>query len=295
MNDLQEELNMTTIKIMTDSTVQLSQEEKDTYGITVIPLSTMIQNTMYYDNQTISKAEFLKKMNESPSLPKTSQPAVGQYLELYNQLGADGSEILSIHVADYLSGTYSAAVQASSMTKSNVTVRNSGTLDRAMAYQVLTAAEMAQNNASMEEIVTALDKLKENIGFYVGVVDLENLIKGGRIGKTLGHISTLLNVKLMLEVTDESLVPITKGRGLKALKKKFNEIVQTMKEQGNIQQIGITHVGLTDFTEELISELKAQFPNAAYHIAYASPTLMTHAGKGAFAITYLAENEEQTV
>lgn len=287
INALQEEINMTKIKIMTDSTVQLSQEEKETYGITVIPLSAMIQNTLYYDNQTISKADFLHKMNESSSLPKTSQPAVGQFLELYNQLGADGSEILSIHVADYLSGTYSAAVQASGMTKSTVTVRNSGTLDRAMAYQVLTAAEMAQNNASMEEIVAALEKVKEQVNFYVGIVNLENLIKGGRIGKVLGHISSMLNVKLMLEVTDKSLVPITKGRGLKTLKKKFNEILQTMKNRGDIQHIGITHVGLTDFTEELISELKAEFPNATHHIAYASPTLMTHAGKDAFAIAYM--------
>lgn len=278
---------MTKIKIMTDSTVQLSQEEKETYGITVIPLSAMIQNTVYFDNQTISKADFLQKMTESPSLPKTSQPAVGKFLELYNELGADGSEILSIHVADYLSGTYSAAVQASSMTNSTVTVRNSGTLDRAMAYQVLMAAKMAQNNASMEEIVAALEKLKEQVNFYVGIVDLENLIKGGRIGKVLGHISSMLNVKLMLEVTDKSLVPITKGRGLKTLKKKFNEIVQDMKKRGDIQHIGITHVGLTSFTEELISELKEHFPNATYHIAYASPTLMTHAGKDAFAIAYM--------
>lgn len=287
INALQEEITMTKIKIMTDSTVQLSQEEKETYGITVIPLSAMIQNTVYFDNQTISKADFLQKMTESPSLPKTSQPAVGKFLELYNELGADGSEILSIHVADYLSGTYSAAVQASSMTNSTVTVRNSGTLDRAMAYQVLMAAKMAQNNASMEEIVAALEKLKEQVNFYVGIVDLENLIKGGRIGKVLGHISSMLNVKLMLEVTDKSLVPITKGRGLKTLKKKFNEIVQDMKKRGDIQHIGITHVGLTSFTEELISELKEHFPNATYHIAYASPTLMTHAGKDAFAIAYM--------
>lgn len=221
INALQEEITMTKIKIMTDSTVQLSQEEKETYGITAIPLSAMIQNTVYFDNQTISKADFLQKMTESPSLPKTSQPAVGKFLELYNDLGADGSEILSIHVADYLSGTYSAAVQASNMTNSTVTVRNSGTLDRAMAYQVLMAAKMAQNNASMEEIVAALEKLKEQVNFYVGIVDLENLIKGGRIGKVLGHISSMLNVKLMLEVTDKSLVPITKGRGLKTLKKKI--------------------------------------------------------------------------
>lgn len=275
------------IKILTDSTVQLSQEEIDTYGITIVPLTAMLQNTLYYDNETISKAEFLNKMKESPSLPKTSQPSVGQYVKLYNQLGEDGSEVLSIHVADYLSGTYSAAVQASHITKTKVTVRNSGTVDRAMAYQVLKAAEMAQKDTSLEEIITELNRLKETTPLYVGIVDLENLIKGGRIGKTLGRVTSALNVKIMLKVTNTNLEPITKGRGLKALKKKIDLIIQEMNQFEEITQVGITHVGLTTFTEEIIAELKAAFPEAHFHIAYASPTLMTHAGSNAFAITYL--------
>lgn len=275
------------IKILTDSTVQLSQEEVDSYGITIVPLTAMLQNTVYYDNETISKAEFLKKMKESPSLPKTSQPSVGQYVKLYNKLGEDGSEILSIHVAGYLSGTYSAAVQASHITKSTVTVRDSKTVDRALAYQVLKAAEMAQNDASLEEILTELDSLKETIPLYVGIVDLENLIKGGRIGKTLGRVTSALNIKIMLKVTDTSLEPITKGRGLKALKKKMDSIIQEMKQFEDISQIGVTHVGLTEFTEGIIADLKNHFPGAHFHIAYASPTLMTHVGSDAFAITYL--------
>lgn len=277
------------IKILTDSTVQLSQEEIDTYGITIVPLTAMLQNTLYYDNETISKAEFLQKMKESPTLPKTSQPSVGQYVNLYNQLGQDGSEILSIHVAGYLSGTYSAAVQASHITKSTVTVRDSGTVDRAMSYQVLTAAKMAQDGAAMEDILTALDDVKSTVPLYVGIVDLENLIKGGRIGKTLGRITSALNVKIMLEVTDTSLEPITKGRGLKALAKKVDSIMEEMKQQESISQIGISHVGLTDFTEEIIADFKKAFPETHFHIAYTSPTLMTHAGSGAFAITYLAK------
>lgn len=280
---------MKDIKILTDSTVQLSHEEQEKYGITVIPLSAMLNNIMYYDNQTISKAEFLQKMNDSSVLPKTSQPAVGQYVELYNQLGKDGSEILSIHVAGYLSGTYSAAVQASHLTKSKVTVIDSETVDRAMAFQVLAAAKMAQNHATMDETLTELDRIKEKSALYVGIVDLENLIKGGRIGRILGRVSTLLNMKIMLKVTSKGLEPETKGRGLKSLKKKVDQIIEEMNQFDAIEQIGITHVGLTNFTEEIIADLKTAFPTAAFHIAYASPTLMTHAGKGAFAIMYQAK------
>lgn len=277
------------IKILTDSTVQLSQEEIDTYRISIIPLTAMLQSTLYYDNETISKSEFLQKMKDSPTLPKTSQPAVGQYVNLYNELGKDGSEILSIHVAGYLSGTYSAAVQASHITKSKVTVIDSGTIDRAMAYQVLKAAQMAQEGAAMDEILNAIADMNKQTPLYVGIVDLENLIKGGRIGKTLGRISSALNVKLLLSVTETNLEPIAKGRGLKSLKKQLDLIIKEMKQQERISHIGITHVGLTDFSEDLITELKATFPEAAFHTAYASPTLMTHAGNGAFALTYLPE------
>lgn len=277
------------IKILTDSTVQLSQAEVEEYGITIIPLTAMLQSTLYYDNETISKAEFLQKMKESPTLPKSSQPAVGKYIELYDELGKDGSEVLSIHVAGYLSGTYSAAVQASHLTKTTVTVMDSGTLDRAMSYQVLKAAKMAQKGFPIEEILTTLEDLKNKVPFYVGIVDLENLIKGGRIGKTLGRITSALNIKLLLQVTKDSLEAIAKGRGLKSLQKEMQSIIKEMKKQNRITQIGVTHVGLTEFTKDLIAELKKEFPEAIFHIAYASPTLMTHAGNGAFALTYLNE------
>ncbi len=82
---------MTKFKIVTDSTVELSNEEIKQYGITVVPLSSMIANILYYDGVTITKAEFLEKMKKSHELPKSSQPAMGTFLDTYNELTADGS------------------------------------------------------------------------------------------------------------------------------------------------------------------------------------------------------------
>ncbi|SFH67580.1 DegV family protein [Pisciglobus halotolerans] len=86
---------MTMIKILTDSTVQLSKEEQEQYQITVVPLSVMLENTIFYDGETINKTEFLQKMSESESLPKTSQPAIGRFVETFNEIGFDGSPIYS--------------------------------------------------------------------------------------------------------------------------------------------------------------------------------------------------------
>lgn len=275
------------LKIVTDSTVQLSQEEIDRYGITIVPLSVMIDGTVYSDNVTITKEEFLEKMGTSTALPTTSQPSIGSYLELYDQLGADGSQVLSIHVSGDLSGTYSAAVQASQLTKTDVTVWDSKFVDRPLAFQVITAAEMAQEGADVDSILQQLEVVRNESVFYVGIVTLENLVKGGRVSNTLGKISAFLNLKLMLKMTAaEGLAVDTKGRGMKSLTKQIDRIMDDIDSVSSLREISVTHVGLTEYTQQLIDRLKQQFPQTPITINQASPVLMTHAGKGAFAISY---------
>lgn len=275
------------LKIVTDSTVQLSQEEIDRYGITIVPLSVMIDGTVYSDNVTITKEEFLEKMGQSAALPTTSQPSVGSYLEVYEKLGADGSQVLSIHVSGDLSGTYSAAVQAAQLTKTNVTVWDSKFVDRPLAFQVLTAAEMAQEGADLDSILQQLDVVRNETVFYVGIVTLENLVKGGRVSNTLGKVSAFLNLKLMLKMTaEDGLAVDTKGRGMKSLTKQIDRIIEDVSAVSSLREISVTHVGITDYTQQLIDRLKQQFPDTPVFISQASPVLMTHAGKGAFAISY---------
>lgn len=278
---------MNPIKIVTDSTVQLSKEEQEKYNITVVPLAAMLDHSLYYDDITVSKAEFLHLMEKSPVLPKTSQPSIGQMAETYNRLGSNGSEVLSIHVAGYLTGTCSAAQQGAMLSSSKVTIFDSQFVDRPLAYQVIRAAELAQQRASIEEIKQELELIKWNTKMYIGIVNLDNLIKGGRMNQTLGRISTFLNIKLMLNFTPEALIPEVKGRGLKALQKKVESIIMEMKSSADIKQIGFTHIGLNPFSEKIIRSLKENFPGVPMHIGYACPTLMAHAGKEAFAISYL--------
>ncbi|TFJ40182.1 fatty acid-binding protein DegV [Carnobacterium divergens] len=277
---------MKNIKIVTDSTVQLSKEEIETYNITVVPLSAMIDSVVYIDGETITKSEFLEKMNESPTLPKTSQPPIGRFVDTYNELGEDGSQVLSIHLTEHLSGTVQAAHQASYLSHTDVTVVDCQFIDRAMAFQVLAAAKLAQEGATMETILEKIEAIKHKTVLYICVVNLENLIKGGRISPTVGKISSFLNMKLLLRLTDTGLEPDTKGRGMRSIQKRMDKLIDEMKQTAGIKAIGITHIGLTPFTVSLIESLKLHFPDANYSINYASPSIMTHAGQDAFSIMY---------
>lgn len=281
---------MAKIKIVTDSTVQLTDKEISDLNITIVPLTAMIDNTIYIDGVSITKEEFLTKMNASETLPKTSQPAIGNFVDIYNELGADGSQILSLHLTEGLSGTVQAAHQAAQMTTTEVTVIDSKFIDRALAFQVIAAANLAMNGATMDEILSKLTTIRSKSALYICVVNLENLIKGGRIGKTLGRISTFLNMKIMLGMKDGELYPATKGRGMKPMFKYVDHLIEEMQQAKNVVSIGISHIGgLEAIQEAVIDKLKAHFPNAQFLVDYASPSIMTHAGPGAFAIMYEVE------
>ena len=135
---------MSKIKIMTDSSVQLSPEEIEKYGITVVPLSVTIDGHTYTDGVDITRANFIQKMDEAEKLPKTSQPPVGLFVERMEELTADGSEVLGIFMAKTLSGTVDSARQAAEMVAGKITVIDCGYTDRSQGYYCLEAAKDAE-------------------------------------------------------------------------------------------------------------------------------------------------------
>ena len=98
-------------------------------------------------------------------------------MELFDELGKDGSDVLSIHMTKGLSGTVEAARQASNLSKANVTVIDSDTTDQALSFQVIRAAQLAQEGKTLAEVLPEVDKVRENTKLFIGVSTLENLVK----------------------------------------------------------------------------------------------------------------------
>ena len=140
---------MNKVKIVTDSTVDMTPEELKFYDITMVPLSIFIDGETFLDKVEIEQEEFLKRMNQSKELPKSSQPAVGTFVEVYDELGKDGSEIISIHMTGGMSGTVRSAESAASMSEAKVTVLDSKFISKAMSFQVVEAAKMAKEGKSV--------------------------------------------------------------------------------------------------------------------------------------------------
>ena len=279
---------MSRVYIVTDSTADLTEEEVKQFEISIVPMNISIDDENYIDGVTITKEEFKQKMIASSELPKTAQPSIGRFVEVYDELGKNGGSVISIQMMRSISGTVDAARQAADITETNVKVVDSDFTSRSMGMIVKEAAKAAQEGKTVEEILEIIEDAKKRTTLYLTVVNLDNLIKGGRISQLMGMFSNLLNIKLFLQVIHGKIEIIQKGRGLKSLQKKYDEIFEEMKAVPNgIQEIGIMHAGLSEFNEGNIARVRELFPDVPLTIMTTSPIIMSHTGVDAMAITYL--------
>lgn len=279
---------MSRVYIVTDSTADLTEEEVKNLEISIVPMNISFADQNYIDGVTITKEKFREKMIASEELPKTAQPSIGRFVKVYDDLGKNGDKVISIQLMKSISGTVDAARQAADITETDVTVVDSDFTSRSMGMVVKEAAKAAQQGKTVEDILEIIDDAKKRTTLYLTVVHLDNLIKGGRISQLMGMFSNLLNIKLFLQVIHGKIEIIQKGRGLKSLQKKYDEIFEQMKNTPKgIQEIGIMHAGLSEFNEHNISKVKELFPDVPLTIVTTSPIIMTHTGIDAMAITYL--------
>lgn len=273
---------MSKIKIVTDSSITIEPELVKSLDITVVPLSVMIDGTLHSDNDLKEPGKFLQMMKEGKNLPKTSQPPVGLFAENYERISNGGvDKIISIHLTHSLSGTVEAARQGANLAGVPVQVIDSGFIDQAMKFQVITAAKLAQEGADEETILEAIKEVEKNTSLFIGVSTLENLVKGGRIGRVTGLISSLLNIKVIMQLINHELVPVVKGRGNKTFSKWLDDFIEQNKNR-KIKEIGISYCGTEDYAMQLREKL--QVLNAPISVLETGSTVQTHTGENAFAI-----------
>ncbi|WP_026694912.1 DegV family protein [Peribacillus kribbensis] len=277
---------MNKVKIVTDSTVDLSKEIIRKYQIDVVPLTISIDGEDFIDRVDITPSQFLEKMKLSSELPKSSQPPAGTFMKRFEELGKDGSEILSIHLAGELSGTVHSAASAAKMAGLNVRVFDSGFTSKALSFQVIEAAEMARQGYGASEIIERLQIIKANTRLLIMVDTLENLVKGGRIGRANFLIGSFLHIKPIASFEDGALHPLKKARShsqvINFLIHKFSEDFLKFKIRG----VGIAHAGSLDLSLKLKESIVKETGFAEITIDETTPIISTHTGPGAMALMY---------
>ena len=276
--------------IVTDSTAYIPKEIRNQLNIHMVPLSVVIGNDTYQEEIDIDTTEFYDKIRKGGALPKTSQPALGTFIETYENLAKENDAVISIHLSSGISGTLAGAKQAGEMVNDiNVHIFDSEISCMVQGFYVLKAAEMAEAGATPDAILQELNTMKQTIRAYFMVDNLDHLHRGGRLTSFERVIGSVLQVKPILHFENKVIVPFEKVRTRKKAMKRISDMLQEDSNKFNIKAT-IIHANNEDEAIAWKNELQATMPNVDFTISYFGPVIGTHLGEGSMGLGWYKNN-----
>lgn len=276
--------------IVTDSTAYLTDEELQQYGIHMVPLTVNIEGQLYDEGIDIQYKEFYNKVRGAKQFPKTTQPPVGKFVELFEELAKEYDAVIAIHLSSGISGTYQGALQAGQMVDGiDVLGFDSEVAAAAQGFYALRAAQLAQQGVAAQEILAQLEQQKTTAHAYFIVDDLGHLQRGGRLSAASALIGGLLQVKPILHFVDTKIEPLEKIRTRKKALKRVEELFAADVAKYGALEAVVIHGNCEEEGTEWMNALAQKYPTATFKLSYFGPVIGTHLGEGALALGWCAK------
>ncbi len=277
------------VRILTDSTADISPALAESLGITVVPLTVFFGEEAYLDGIEMDTATFFGRLGTSKVLPRTSQPSPGAFQEAFIRLIQEGTDgIVAILISSKLSGTYQSALTArDTLSEENkhvsIEVIDSETVSVGVAYTAIRAVEEAKQGASLETVVAnARDRLaRTRILFALDT--LEYLSKGGRIGGASALVGNILSIKPILTLKDGIVVPLERPR---TRTKAFARIAQMVADVGTLESASIVESD-AEVGQQLGDALKPVYTGDLLHYNFGA-VIGTYAGPHVAGVAFVA-------
>jgi DegV family protein with EDD domain len=277
------------VKIITDSTSDITDGLAKELGVTVIPLTVSFGSDSYLDRVEMTTDDFYHRLTSENIFPKTTQPSPNKFAEAYDKLATekDTEGIIVIVISGKLSGTYQSATGAKEITKAKCRIEVIDSLTTAMGLglQVIAAAKQANSGAGFDEVLkTARDRVARAQP-VMSFDTLKYLAKGGRIGKAQGLVGSLLSVKPILTTRDGEVAPLTRVRSMTAGAEYLYNFVAGHE---SIEGLAVEHATTPDAADKLTERLGAIYPREKIYRSTVSPVLGTYMGPNVLSVSVLA-------
>lgn len=271
------------MKIVTDSAVDLPEEMFAQLGIERMPLLISFGKEMLRSGIDIGPEEFYRRLAASgDTLPTTSQPSPGEFVELYRKVGATDRDILSIHISSGLSGTLNSAVQgAKQCPELNITHVDTKTLSAAEGFQIVAAAQGIRRGWPLAQILERIKQVAEQTEIFFTLDTLHYLQKGGRIGRVQAMAGALLNLKPVITVDKGpgTYITVAKGRSMiKSVTLIAEQVYEKMKQIP--AWVHVLHTNSPDMARQLADLIREKMPDAKITVGQIVPVLGVHTGPG---------------
>lgn len=276
------------VRIITDSNADLSPQMVKQMGIEAVVSTYVIFGDKSFKSTEMAPADFQAMLKSDPNFPKTSQPSVGDFVQVFERFKGDA--VVSINISRDLSGTIASAESAAITLGGDprVTVVDTRQVSAGMALLVLEGVKKAQQGATPAEIKTHIESLVPRARMHFVLETLENLKRGGRIGGAQALIGGVLQMKPILTIKDGKVEPLERVRTSGKAVARLKEIVlQDLKGQKE-PRVCIMHAAAPELAKQVADNLARELGIKNPMILEAGPAIATHTGPGAVGVGYIA-------
>jgi len=280
------------IRFFTDSSCDMPSQWIQEKGIHIVPLKISFGNETFLDRVNLSVEQFYNKMRNYPELPKTAAPSPYDYQEVFEQIMEPGDDAIIISLSSALSSTYQSAKLAVEMFQEDhpdhrMEVFDSKNGSVGLGLIVLQLAKMRDDGNSYEEITEKAPALIKNTFTFVLLETIENAVKGGRVDRVKGMIASMLNIKVLLHVSQEGTVEILdKARGSKNALKRFFDLVEEFGGNFEERVLAIAHSNCEEKAIQVKQMLEEKYKTAKIFMTEIGPTIGTYASEGGLLISF---------
>jgi DegV family protein with EDD domain len=277
---------MAAVRIVTDSSCDLTDEQAESLGIEIVPLKIRFGDDEFVDREELSTIDFYKKLQATDLLPETAAPAPGAFEAVFRKAAEDGADgVICVNISSELSATMQSAQAAASSVADAIDVRvvDSRSITAGLGSQAVILAERARDGASLDELMSLSSDLIARTRVFGALDTLEYLKKGGRIGGAQALLGTMLSIKPCVDLSNGVVEEAGKQR---TRKKSLQWLRSKVVEAGAVERLAVMHAAAPDI-DEFLDLLADTHPRDQITVGYIGAVIGTHGGPGTLGVCWL--------
>jgi DegV family protein with EDD domain len=278
------------IAIVTDSSAYIPESALKGLNISIIPVWLIWDEQRYRDGVDIDPATFYQRLKSSKTLPTSSQPSPGEFVELYKTLAHDADIILNILVSSKISGTIASAESAQKyLPDLDIRIVDSLSSSMGLGLVVLAGARAVAEGQSVDQAIKAAEDMCDNLHFLFMVDTLEFLHRGGRItgGKRL--LGSALKIKPILQFKDGLIQPCSQARTRGKAIAQLMKIADQRLDGKKMVEAAVVDIDAPSTGDKVTDMIAERFAPTTIHRSTVSPVVGTHVGPGAIGVAIYGE------
>lgn len=284
-----DKMNKLKIAWITDTTASLSKEFIEKHHIHVIPLHVVINDKFYKETIDITEEDFYTRMKNEEGKFQSSQPNIGDIVELYERLKEEYDFGVAIHASSTLTGTYQTSLMAAEMAGFKLFAIDSRTGSFPLSFLVKRGIDLVEQGLEIGEVVDQLNNLREHTRLFLVPSNLDQLHKSGRVSGSQKILASLFNIKPILSIEDGAAMIKDKVRTeKKALAWLVNHLKEDL-ETKTVQKVAIVHANDQEKANGLEKIINETFPTIETEKLMLITVAGVHTGVGTLGLSWVKE------